>query len=539
MPNQNKTSNMNRPNTRTTRSTKDNHNFENLTVDDFQHEFDYLVKKHQDESIYSLYEKLCQHYEVTEANLVSQVTGLQEDAKAMQLKIYEDKQSMTQLVEYNESQVKEYMDDIDKANDELKNVREEIKKKDITQEESVKKIRTLEKYLTEAISLKETFEQKHKDAQEEKAEMKLALDALQVTITDLRNQSQILNPHYHMSYDRLSYVNDPEESFNHGDTFNFSLISTMSSTKSFAEELNENENKVNETKNNHVTESNESESREEEEDSGNQTVCEMPRDKNGDEDNTKIRDTPGTRLSPTMFSTPSKDTKLDPRQKQLFSVPDEVLSVLSEQRVENQEHRDTLAQVEIVDLEREDDVSKNNLSRQRNKDEITKEKLIKSTSTKETQSKKKSISMIVLDKNKIPKVVKKAKKSKNPNRKHQNEDKDTQDDKRIPPLSPEIKKYVPSNTGPSPPNNRCINHTALAQHPYGDVINNAIIKISEIEEAVWQSFDRIEKIENTIIKIPNVAGTTTLVTNSSKSDNMKSPTRKSCYMIGDSHLRYI
>uniref|UniRef100_A0A8D9BZ07 Uncharacterized protein n=2 Tax=Cacopsylla melanoneura TaxID=428564 RepID=A0A8D9BZ07_9HEMI len=364
--------------------------YENMTLKDYSNEFDKLVKKYQDENIYSLYENLAKLYEINESNLTKKIAELEEDAKAMQQKIYNDKITINQLIEDNDAQINEYISDIQKVNHEIKQLKEETVRGENVQRENNIKIKRLETEIGQKTRQEEILSKKYTKIQEEKTEIKLAMDALQSTIDEMRNQSQILNPHYRMSYDRLSYDSDTEEekSFSFSSTINNSSISD--GMQSFAEELEEYENS-------RRTNLNQDDTREqrgdnygnmieeisdtsEEEDITNLTICENP---NKDIVNKKERKT-------NIESNNKKVTNEKTEPKQLFNgvraiplspeiqihvpknlnISNERPKYININELEAQGNQDILTQIKLLDIE--DQVKLNSIRMNKIEDKFAK-----------------------------------------------------------------------------------------------------------------------------------------------------------------------
>uniref|UniRef100_A0A8D8WRN8 Uncharacterized protein n=1 Tax=Cacopsylla melanoneura TaxID=428564 RepID=A0A8D8WRN8_9HEMI len=119
--------------TRITRHNKGNKAdiiFETLTLKEIDVEFDKLVTKHQNESIFALYQRTKQIYNTIELELNKKINKFEEEARSMQLKIFSDKKRIKELVEENEYQINSYEEEEVKTKQELKGLKEIIKNKE-------------------------------------------------------------------------------------------------------------------------------------------------------------------------------------------------------------------------------------------------------------------------------------------------------------------------------------------------------------------------------------------------------------------------
>uniref|UniRef100_A0A8D9EDF3 Uncharacterized protein n=1 Tax=Cacopsylla melanoneura TaxID=428564 RepID=A0A8D9EDF3_9HEMI len=301
---------------------------------------------------------------------------------------------------------------------------------------------------------KQSTQQNYNQIKVENDELRIAIDALQTTVDGLKNQSQILNPHYCMSYDKLSYDSGDPESSSLCSAFNNSEGLAMDSMKSFAEELAD-YNKTNEVQN----------------------ILELT------------------------------DNQTDN-------------SSINEQKNNDETNLEDTDEGEKNDEINEDSI--NNTIR-----EIT---FRSGTKGARVMNNTNDISVSQIENRPSPKT------HSTPNNitKHQTmRQKHLFDNTQVVPLAPEIQVYVPENLNTPYVRPKYINVNEMIEtHGNSDVLTQ--IRIMDLEEHIRINSIRMKTIEE---KIKDM---TQKETSQKANVNAQIITKKKmCYMIGDSHLRYI
>uniref|UniRef100_A0A8D9F5M6 Uncharacterized protein n=1 Tax=Cacopsylla melanoneura TaxID=428564 RepID=A0A8D9F5M6_9HEMI len=146
-----------------------------MDLEDFNQKVDELAEKHNDEDIFTLFKSICSHYNTEISQLAENVTELKENVSELQIKVWEDKQFICQLIEESDSLEKGSKEEVHKAEKELEELKE---KTDAAQLELSIKLKNLENKLEERHNQMGKNEQKYKETLKENAGMKLTIKAM-------------------------------------------------------------------------------------------------------------------------------------------------------------------------------------------------------------------------------------------------------------------------------------------------------------------------------------------------------------------------
>uniref|UniRef100_A0A8D8T710 Uncharacterized protein n=1 Tax=Cacopsylla melanoneura TaxID=428564 RepID=A0A8D8T710_9HEMI len=180
--------------------------FEDMNHQELREAMENLSVKHKEDRILAIYDKICEDFSATEKNLVEQIESLNEDNAARDNKIKALMRQNDDLLEDYNDQVDHYLGKLKDNSIEIAQLRKSIEAHQNTE------------FQTNEVALQ---------LQDQNEGMKITIEALKGTITELKKQGKIYKLYYDSDLENTSSV---IEFSNHSIDFESSLLFELNNT---------------------------------------------------------------------------------------------------------------------------------------------------------------------------------------------------------------------------------------------------------------------------------------------------------------------